>query len=441
MPDTTDFEYLLEMPNVVGVNYNDATDTVETWVARKKPRSELTPTDLVSESVPDGQQTDVTDAGLNDGDEGFAPEILDPDNPPIESQGDRHTRHRPVQSGLSEIHYSSTAATAGHYPARVTDTTKGVWDEDVEVGDRVRISNCHVYAQEGNAEMGDSILQPSPYDDGRPKDETGTLAGYLPLEHGVRADVAARTVDETIDTARPHTLPAEWPSSIERDPPAVGDTLIKTGRTTGVTEGDVIAVGASVRVRYDRGAITLRDQILTEDMSTGGDSGSPAFDTDGGLRGVLCAGSSRVTVHSLVGNAETDFGLKLMADTQTHEPEETFEDWAEQRLKDQYGESNVERQVHLQTDRRIDLLVTDTERECQWALELENDSGSVLNGKGQCTHYAHRITKERPENGAGIPVLGVPEGHIDADEKQDFMEEGVVVWEFDLPGSVSIQGV
>ena len=124
-----------------------------------------------------------------------------------------------------------------------------------------------------------------------------------------------------------------------------------------------------------------------------------------------------------------------------HEPERTFKDFLEAQLIDKFGEENVERHHRLETDRVVDLLANDPLNPHQWAIELENDAGSTLNGTGQARHYAHRITKERPENGTAIPVLGVPTGHIDADEKQDYMETGIVVWEIPVPEDVSLDGV
>lgn len=318
MPSARNFEHLLDKPGVVAVSYDESEDTVRTWVAKKKPRSALSPNDLVSEGVPDDQQTDVVDAGLDDGDEGFTPELLDPDNPPIEAFSDRHTRHRPIREGVSEINANSTAATSGHYPVRVTDTSKGNWSGVVSEGDLVRVSNNHVYARSDQADFGEETWQPSPADGGNEDDTSGSLVGYLPLEDGVQADIAARSTTRETDGDTPHEMADSCPTAIRREMPSVGETLTKTGRTTGVTQGDVIGVGASVRVSYPVGTVTLRDQILTEDMSTGGDSGSSVFDADDALLGLLFAGSSRVTVHSLVANAERDFGIEYL----TAEPAE-----------------------------------------------------------------------------------------------------------------------
>lgn len=71
----------------------------------------------------------------------------------------------------------------------------------------------------------------------------------------------------------------------------------KSGRTTGVTDGTVIATAASLRVNYgNRGMARFRSQILTTPMAAGGDSGSLLVDGAGRAVGLLFAGSDLATV-------------------------------------------------------------------------------------------------------------------------------------------------
>lgn len=69
-----------------------------------------------------------------------------------------------------------------------------------------------------------------------------------------------------------------------------GDTVQKSGITTGVTTGQVIATDAFVRVFFtdDQWAI-FRDQVLTGTIGSAGDSGS-AVDKDGRLSGSTLPG-------------------------------------------------------------------------------------------------------------------------------------------------------
>lgn len=460
MPSSQDFEHLLTRRNVVAVAYDEDSDTVRTWVTRKRPLSELDEQDVVAEGVPDdGPDTDVEEASLDDDAEGFTPELLNPDNPPMEIFSNRHTRHRPIQAGISEIHSSSTAATSGPYPAKIVDTSKGNWASIASEGDLVRLSNCHSYALSGQAELGDTLLQPSPYDGGNSDDTSGGLLGYLPLEDGVRADVAARTVDRETDTEKSHNVDEEWPTAIRRERPETGETLTKTGRTTGVTEGRVEAVGASVRVSYPHETVTLRDQILTSDMSQGGDSGSPVYDTDGALVGLLFAGSSRVTVHNHIANVESDFGVQLMTEEpESDTSERTFEDYLEELLVDEYGEDSVFRQYYLSTGRIADFVVVDAAHDQLLCFELENDAGSMIGGAGQCAYYAANATidlgnegsnlyadvaplVDMPENLTTQAVLCFPQDHINDDERPIYDQMGLRLREEEVPDDVSLEGV
>ena len=74
----------------------------------------------------------------------------------------------------------------------------------------------------------------------------------------------------------------------------------KSGRTTGLTTGTVQLLDASVQVGYGGGRTALfTNQILTTNMSKGGDSGSLLVDGEGNKAvGLLFAGSVVVTIHN-----------------------------------------------------------------------------------------------------------------------------------------------
>ena len=434
-PETTDIEDLLDKRNVIAVSYDTDTVTVDVWVSQKLPLHALDEEDVVANGVPSSVGTDVHDAGLGEEADGFTPELLPATG--LAAHADRHARHRPVLPGVSEININSTAATAGHYPARVTDTSKGEWADSVSEGDHVRIANCHSYARSGQAPLGEPVVQPSSYDGGDEEDTTGGLVGYLPLEDSVRADVAARSIDREQDAAEPHEMAADWPTDIRRTPPQTGETLTKTGRTTGVTTGTVLASAASVRVKYPHGVVTLREQLLTEAMSEGGDSGSPVYDEQGRLVAQLFAGSPKITAHNRIDTIESDFGIQLMSsEPNDHEPEQTFEDWLKAQMEEEYGAENVHQQYRFPDGRRADLIhvLADEVR----VFELENDSGSVVNGAGQALYYALQAEEEWDN---AEPWLGVPAGHIEDIEREVIRRMGVNVAEFDLPDDVSLEGV
>lgn len=316
MTHTQEFEHLLDCKNVLGVDYDEDTDTLTVFVSQKLPDTELADEDNVKKRV-SGVTLHVEDAGYGDERDGF--DALAFLQPIPEAEGDRKDRHRPVVGGISEINAKSTAATAGPYPARVTDTSKANWGDSVSEGDLVRLSNNHVYARVNEADFGEPVIQPSPMDGGSmPDDKTGELRGYVTVEDDALVDVAARSVTPEQESTEYHKLDDSWPTSIRRDEyrSLKGQTVTKSGRTTGVTSGDVKATGATVRVNYgDAGAIKLRDQCIAGPMSKGGDSGSPVFlDSSGELVGLLFAGSERQTIFCKIGSVESELGVELLTE-------------------------------------------------------------------------------------------------------------------------------
>jgi hypothetical protein len=92
---------------------------------------------------------------------------------------------------------------------------------------------------------------------------------------------------------------------------AVGDAVQKSGRTTGVTQGEVIAIDVTVDVNYGpQGNARFVDQILTTDMSQGGDSGSAIFDSNKNLVGLLFAGSDTVTIMNPIQTVFAKMGIE-----------------------------------------------------------------------------------------------------------------------------------
>lgn len=329
MPTTQDFEYLLECRNVIGIDYDEREDRVRVFVSRKLPSDALDDEDDVEKRVQETESdttVDVVDAGYDEDRDGYdALSILEPVPEALEDRGDRH---RPVPAGVSEINANSTAGTGGPYPARIANedgdgtdeatdnTSEAVWSDAVESGDLVRLSNNHVYARSNEADFGEPVLQPSPHDGGDHDDEVGDLVGYVPIEDGVRVDVAARSVERERESATYYGLEEEWPTDVRRDDYGElrGETVTKTGRTTGVTSATVEATSASVSVEFggEHGTVTLREQLITGHMSEGGDSGSAVFLEDGTLVGLLFAGSAEQTICNRIGNVERELGVEIL---------------------------------------------------------------------------------------------------------------------------------
>jgi hypothetical protein len=299
---TEDFEEALELKNVTGVEYDESGDEVIAFVSKKLPEDELNDEDIVSNNI--SKETSVIEIGHI-----YAENSSESSSP--------KSRNRPVTGGSSELNSNSrTAGTAGPYPVEVVDTSKAIWGESVVSGDIVRLSNNHIYARTNDADIGEDVQQPSPADSGTEDDVVGRLVGYVPLEDGATVDVAARSVDTEIESSSLLGLGEKYTGSVFRGDYSklIGDTLVKTGRTSSVTRGRVLATSASTIVNFPHGKqYKMRDLIITEDMSRGGDSGSPAYiEQSGEFVGLLFSGSETVTVFCKAANIEREHGVRIM---------------------------------------------------------------------------------------------------------------------------------
>lgn len=259
--------------------------SVTVFVKQKVPEADLAPTDIVPGSV-DGVPTDVVEVG------------------PIVAQV-FNARVRPALPGYSIGHHNITAGTFG---CLVRDLRDGAGQ-----GDHLILSNNHVLANTNAAALGDLILQPGPFDGGLfPADGVATLDRFEPIVFGmtgynvVDAAVARPTFSRNVIAA---IIGQVVPRGVGQA--FVGARVIKAGRTTQVTNGNVIATNATVAVNYGpSGVAVFRHQIITTAMSAGGDSGSLLMDSDLNAIGLLFAGSSVITIHNHIADVETALGVR-----------------------------------------------------------------------------------------------------------------------------------
>jgi hypothetical protein len=95
--------------------------------------------------------------------------------------------------------------------------------------------------------------------------------------------------------------------------PATIDMAVrKSGRTTGLTQGRVTAIAATVRVSYGlTRTARFRDQIVATALSQGGDSGSLVVDVSNRAVGLLFAGSSNTTILNPISQVASKLGLQF----------------------------------------------------------------------------------------------------------------------------------
>jgi intein/homing endonuclease len=215
----------------------------------------------------------------------------------------------------------------------VVHNSLGWFARDNKDGEIVMLSNNHVFANENNANIGDPILQPGPYDGGKiPDDIAGYLKRFVPIKYSSYRcpyrNALWKLVKPFVDTnnlvdAAVATLKEKQDSYeiLELEPPlrklyepSIGIEVVKSGRTTGVTKGTVFDTAWSGYVVYSRGVAFFTDQVLVQGykFSQGGDSGSLVMSSDRSIVGLLFAGSDEYTVVNKLKHVENLLGISLL---------------------------------------------------------------------------------------------------------------------------------
>jgi hypothetical protein len=303
---------LLAMQNVVGVGVGEKIShgkstgelSVVVLVRQKVPVVGLQPQAVVPREV-DGVRTDVVEVG------------------DLRAQQARTDRWRPAPGGVSIAHFKVTAGTLGGV---VRDRASGA---------RLILSNNHVLANSNDANPGDAILQPGPADGGQDGPDTvARLERFCPLQFNVEpsscstaetvakiGNAVARLIGSShrLEAIRANPQASNNVDAAvarpldERDildeileigvvsgtlPAALGMQVRKSGRTTGLTSGEITVLDATVSVSYGPGrTATFDNQIITGPMSQGGDSGSLVVAaSELKAVGLLFAGSEQSTI-------------------------------------------------------------------------------------------------------------------------------------------------
>lgn len=288
--------------NLVGVGYGvkwtkgepTGKPAVLALVRQKVDKDELSKDDVIPQKIGD-MPTDVLAVG----------ELIAGQAEPLEVGAlALAERVRPASGGYSVGHVNITAGTI----ATCVYDQLGTPNDPIGLPNRYYIlSNNHVLANSNNANLGDPVLQPGPFDGGsNPADRIAQLSRFIRITFDPPVPRARHRnlVDAALAEGQFHDLKREihWLGHLNgwlpRAQVTVGMLVHKCGRTTNYTIGRITAVGATVDVNYGaNGVARFRDQIVTTNMSAGGDSGSLVATRDENKAvGLLFAGSSVATI-------------------------------------------------------------------------------------------------------------------------------------------------
>lgn len=204
---------------------------------------------------------------------------------------ERTERMRPAPGGVSIGHYMVTAGTLS---SGVIDRASG------KLG---ILSNAHILTDRGWAgQVGDAILQPASYDGGTNKDKIAELRRWVKIDFGGLPNLVDCAVAQPVNGVLRDILEIGEVTQYQKDP-VIGQKVKKSGRTSGLTTGEIEDIGVTARVLYGEDKIAVfRDQILTSRILEPGDSGSLLVSEDNRAVGLGFAGSELVSVHNRIGH-------------------------------------------------------------------------------------------------------------------------------------------
>jgi hypothetical protein len=215
-------------------------------------------------------------------------------------------RRRPAPGGVSIAHFQFSTGTL----------TTGVRDRQIPEINYVLSCN-HVLALASHAHLGDPILQPARSAGGVfPRDFIANLARFVPadpmgfnLVDGAVAVVRRPLVDvgEVAGLGRVRAV-----RPLESLP--LGEPVRSVGSATGMLEGHVLCLNATLKVNYaavglTAGIFLFRNQILTTPMSAFGDSGALLLDHENKAVGMLFTGSISATGYNPIEEVQQQLGI------------------------------------------------------------------------------------------------------------------------------------
>jgi hypothetical protein len=246
---------------------------------------------------------------------------------PLATWADSGPTHRvdqpfPIQLGTSggNINDSSKGFCYGG--------TLGALVED-DSGNQYILSNNHVLARTNVATIGEDIIQPGLIDQSPTcfkdtADIVADLSAFIPILFKTKGTMPPNAVDAAIAQVRVGKVdPTGFvmdigPLSSDTVAPSLGMAVKKSGRTTGVTNGNITAVSATIDVSLGSGK-TARfvDQIVVGpgNFIAAGDSGSLMVEdvvANPRAVGLLFAGSSTTAIANPIDDVLDSFGVSMV---------------------------------------------------------------------------------------------------------------------------------
>jgi hypothetical protein len=206
--------------------------------------------------------------------------------------------------------------------------TLGALVEDAS-GNQYILSNNHVLARTNAASVGEDIIQPGLIDQtpGCFKDTSdivADLSAFIPILFKTKGTTPTNTVDAAIAQVRtgyvdPNGFIIDIGGlSSDTVAPTLGMPVKKSGRTTGLTNGNITAVNATIDVSFGKGKTArFTNQIVvgSGDFIAAGDSGSLMVEdvvTTPRAVGLLFAGGDTTAIANPIGDVLNAFNVSMV---------------------------------------------------------------------------------------------------------------------------------
>jgi hypothetical protein len=232
---------------------------------------------------------------------------------------------RPACPGSSIGHYKISAGTFGAV----------VYDRQTKMP--LILSNNHILAnisngRDGRCALGDPIYQPGSYDGGTSKSIIGNLYRFVPIEYETKGKSGKNASSNSVDAAVAQPVSPEVisPEVIDIGPimgivnPTMNMKVQKSGRTSGVTSGEIRVMHTTLKVDMDDNRYAVfKDQVVTDMVSKPGDSGSIVMTEQNQAVGLLFAGSDRSAIFSPIQNVLQALDVTMLSTTSQSPPAST----------------------------------------------------------------------------------------------------------------------
>ena len=196
-------------------------------------------------------------------------------------------------------------------------------------GNQYILSNNHVLTRTNVAALGEDIIQPGLIDQSPAcfKDSTdivANLSNFISINFKTKGTMRTNAVDAAIAQVRVGNVdPTGFIIDIgtlssDTVAPSLSMSVKKSGRTSGLTYGDITAVNATIDVSYGSGKTArFTNQIVVGPGSfiAAGDSGSlmvENVDTDPRAVGLLFAGGSTTAIANPIGDVLDAFHVSMV---------------------------------------------------------------------------------------------------------------------------------